>query len=74
MITKKPSYDLTQIDLSIFLSFLYQILSAEFFWRWKFISIGLILHFAKLIESYKTCPIGLKMSIFHAFIAHANEG
>jgi len=64
------------------LSFLNQILSAEFlskisklFCRWKLTSIGLIWHPTKLIESYKKCPyVALKMSIFLAFIAHANEG
>ena len=50
-------------DTFISLSFLDQILSAEFlskisklFWRWKLTSIGLIWHPAKLIESYKKCP------------------
>ena len=52
-------------DTFISLSFLDQILSAEFlskisklFWRWKLTSIGLIWHSAKLIESYKNMPLG----------------
>ena len=61
-------------DISILLSLLDQILSAEFFskisklfWRWKFTSIRLFWHPAQLIESYKSCPLeALKMSIFLA--------
>ena len=69
-------------DTFISFWFLDQILSAELlskisklFWRWKLTSIGLIWHPAKLIESYKKRPkVELKMSIFLAFIARANEG
>ena len=50
-------------DTFISLSFLDQILSAEFlwkisklFWMLKLTSIGLIWHPAKLIESHKKCP------------------
>ena len=52
--------------------FLDQILSTDFWW--KLTSIGLIWNHVKLIESYKNAPyVALKMSIFLAFIAHANE-
>ena len=68
-------------DTFISLSFLDQILSADFlskisklFWRWKLTKIGLIWHPAKLIKSYKKFPVALKISIFFALIAHANEG
>ena len=38
------------------LYFLDWILSAEYFWRWKWTSIGLIWHPDKVIESYKKSP------------------
>ncbi len=51
-------------DIFILLNLLDQILSADFFpkfskhfWRWKLRSIELFWHPAKLIESYKSCPL-----------------
>ena len=62
-------------DTFIPLSFLDQILSADFFskiaklfLRWKLTSNGLFWNPAQLIVSYRICPLGaLKMSIFLVF-------
>ena len=62
------------------LSLFDQILSANFFskifnflfWKWKFTSIGLFVHPAQLIESYKSFPLeALKMGTFQR---HAKQG
>ena len=70
-------------DISILLSLLDQILSADFFFQ-KFPNFfggeswhqsGYFDTAAQLIKSYKSCPfVALKMRIFLAFQSHARQG